>query len=75
MINNVKPGGYKWSRATYVMVAGAIADLYKDTDSPTIWDMMTKFGAAFAVDNPRFDNDRFLKAALANYQDGGVYNA
>ena len=65
MINNVKPQAYRWSRATYVMVASTIAELYRDTDAPTIWDIMARFGAAFAVDNPRFDNGRFRTAALA----------
>ena len=65
MIQNVKPQAYRWSRATYVMVAGTIAELYRDTDSPTIWDVIAKFQAAFRVDNPRFDDDRFRKAALA----------
>ena len=65
MIDNVKPQAYRWSRATYVMVASTIAELYRDTDCPTIWDMMAKFATAFQVDNPRFDSDRFRKAALA----------
>ena len=69
MINNVKPQAYRWSRATYVMVAGTIAELYRDTDSPTIWDVVAKFSAAFRVDNPRFDNDRFRTAALAYWVD------
>jgi hypothetical protein len=47
------------------MVASTIAELYRDTDAPTIWDVMAKFQAAFRVDNPRFDDDRFRKAALA----------
>ncbi len=64
MIQGVKPNGYKWSRATYVMVAAAIADLYQDTDCPTIWDMVAKFIAVFTVDNPRFDVARFRAAAL-----------
>ena len=66
MIQNVKPQAYRWSRATYVMVAGTIAELYRDTDSPTIWDVIAKFQAAFRVDNPRFDGARFRLAALAN---------
>ena len=65
MINGVKPQAYRWSRATYVMVASTIAELYRDTDSPTIWDMMAKFAVAFRTDNPRFDDDRFRRAALA----------
>jgi len=65
MIDNVKPQAYRWSRATYVMVAATIAELYRDTDCPTIWDTMAKFAVAFKVDNPRFDSDRFRKAALA----------
>ena len=65
MINGVRPQAYRWSRATYAMVAAAIAELYRDTDSPTIWDTMAKFATAFQVDNPRFDNDRFRKASLA----------
>ena len=69
MINGVKPQAYRWSRATYVMVAGTIAELYRDTDSPTIWDVVAKFSAAFRVDNPRFDRERFRKAALAYTED------
>jgi len=69
MIDNVKPQAYRWSRATYVMVASTIAELYRDTDSPTIWDVIAKFQAAFRVDNPRFDSDRFRKAALAYTDD------
>ena len=64
MVNEVKPGAYRWSRATYVVVAAAIADLYRDTDCPTIWDAVAKFGAIFAIDNPRFDVARFRTAAL-----------
>ena len=75
MINNVKPQAYRWSRATYVMVASTIAELYRDTDCPTIWDMMGKFQAAFQVDNPRFDSDRFRKAALAYETDKELHNA
>ena len=69
MIDNVKPQAYRWSRATYVMVASTIAELYRDTDAPTIWDVIAKFQAAFRTDNPRFDDDRFRKAALAYTED------
>jgi hypothetical protein len=65
MMNGVKPQAYRWSRATYVMVATMISELYRDTDCPTIWDVIAKFQAAFRVDNPRFDDERFRKAALA----------
>ena len=75
MIDNVRPQAYRWSRATYVMVAGTIAELYRDTDSPTIWDVMAKFAVAFKIDNPRFDSDRFRKAALAYEMDKELHNA
>ena len=75
MINGVKPNGYKWSRATYVMVATAIADLYRDTDCPTIWDTVAKFQNIFATDNPRFDIARFRTAALEyTGEQAGVYD-
>tara|TARA_Y100000310_G_scaffold245767_1_gene250786 strand:+ start:53 stop:451 length:399 start_codon:yes stop_codon:yes gene_type:complete len=75
MIQGVRPNGYKWSRASYVMVAAAIADLYQDTDCPTIWDTLAKFGAIFATDNPRFDVARFRTAALKfTGEQTGVYD-
>ena len=75
MINNVRPQAYRWSRATYVMVASTIAELYRDTDCPTIYDAIAKFSAAFEVDNPRFNGERFDKAALVYETSKELHNA
>ena len=75
MINGVKPGAYRWSRATYVATASIIAELYRDTDCPTIYDAIAKFATAFETDNPRFNGERFDKAAIVYETDKELHNA
>jgi hypothetical protein len=57
------------------MVASTIAELYRDTDCPTIYDAIAKFATAFEIDNPRFNGERFDKAALIYEVDKELHNA
>jgi len=53
-----------WSRKTYEMVAAVIHEAYKDRDSTSIWDLMQRFGVEFAMDSPRFNQQRFRTACI-----------
>ena len=64
----------KWSQQDYEMVAQILSDHVTPladqpiteqgvTQMETLISVTTSFGMTFEADNPRFDKDRFLRAA------------
>lgn len=54
-----------WSRKTYSLVAAIIKEQYRFQDNVTIWQLMAAFELEFALDNPRFEVDKFRQACLS----------
>jgi hypothetical protein len=67
-----------WSRKTYELVADILAETF---NKPThgrpsqvdVFTLVQAFSAEFQMDNPRFDADKFRKAATAKLIEDGVW--
>ena len=62
----VKPGAYTWTRKTYQAHADLICTLSEHGKWATITvaDLILALGDMYKTDNPRFDRERFNKAAM-----------
>ena len=67
-----------WSRKTYELVADILAETF---NKPThgkpskvdVFTLVQAFIVEFQIDNPRFDADRFRKAATEKLIEDGVW--
>jgi hypothetical protein len=67
-----------WSRKTYELVADILAETF---NKPThgkpskvdVFTLIQAFTVEFQMDNPRFDADKFRKAATAKLIEDGVW--
>ena len=65
-MSTVKPSAYTWTRKTYAAHAALICALTEDGKwaTITVQDLVTALGDMYKIDNPRFDRERFNKAAM-----------
>ena len=68
----VKPAAYTWTRKTYQAHAGLKSVLAEQGKWATITvaDLILALGDMYKIDNPRFDRERFNKAAMKESQHG-----
>ena len=69
-MTTTKPGAYTWTRKTYQAHADVVASLIRKNvigeqwQTITVADLVTALGDMYAIDNPRFDRERFNKACM-----------
>ena len=70
-MTTVKAAAYTWTRKTYTAHANLICTLTEDGKwyTITVDDLVAALGDMYAIDNPRFDRERFNKACMDNVQE------
>ena len=71
-MTTIKPAAYTWTRKTYQAHADLIGSLITKNintgdgawQTITVQDLVTALGDMYAIDNPRFDRERFNLACM-----------